>query len=213
MIDVSSTAAVAAVLVRIGGSAAAQTTNTLLSVIQSGVTTGFTGNAVTFVGSSTTGAGNVVNITAVNTTAGGALNIANNALTTGYGARITHTTSVIAAGGSLFRVSSTSIDTSTTTGTLVDLSSTASTAGTLMKITDTGLLTGIGLHISHTTGVLASGASLLRLASTARPCGNSSNDSRTLSDRLCDAYDGYRSQHDTQRSHNRFWSHHLVVVD
>ena len=157
ILHLENTGSVAGVLMRIYSNLAAQTTTQLLNVTAAGYTTGYTGNVVSFVGCSTTGAGNVMNITAVNTSAGGALNIANNALTTGYGARITHTTAVIASGGSLLRVSSTSIDTSTTTGVLLDLSSTASTAGTQVLGTFSALETGIGMSLvaaSATTGTL-----------------------------------------------------------
>ena len=41
---------------------ATQVSSTALSVTQSGTTTGFTGNFVSFVGSSTTGAGNLLNL-------------------------------------------------------------------------------------------------------------------------------------------------------
>jgi|GEM_PF-6154318 len=75
---------------------------------------------------------------------GNAVVISDNALTTGVGLSVPHTTSIIANGGSLARLSSTSIDTSTTTGVLLDLSSTASTAGTQVLKTFSGLTTGIG---------------------------------------------------------------------
>src|SRR5205807_10000828 len=70
-----------------------------------------------------------------------------NALTTGTALIIPHTTSVIASGGSLARISSTSVDTGTTTGDLLDLSSTASTAGTQYLETYSALTTGIRENI------------------------------------------------------------------
>lgn len=70
-----------------------------------------------------------------------------NGLTTGVASLISHTTSVIASGGSLLRLSSTGIDTGTTTGVLLDLSSTASLAGTQILGTFSGLTTGIGMSI------------------------------------------------------------------
>lgn len=102
-----------------------------------------------------------------------------NSITTGQVINIGHTTSVIANGGSLLKLSSSSVDTSTTTGTLLDLSSTASTAGTLALITNntasfagktlsissTGITTGrafdIGMGTTLTTGgaINVSGAS------------------------------------------------------
>lgn len=81
-----------------------------------------------------------------------------NGLTTGAGLVIGHTTAVIAAGGSLARISSTSIDTSTTTGCLLDLSSTASTAGTQVVGTFSGLTSGIGVSI--VTAALTTGTAL-----------------------------------------------------
>lgn len=82
-----------------------------------------------------------------------------NGLTTGKGYSITHTTSVIANGGSLLNISSTGIDTSTTTGILQNLSSTASLAGTQVLWTFSGLTTGIGLSMvnaAQTTGAALS---------------------------------------------------------
>ncbi|MBX4181719.1 hypothetical protein KW807_02550, partial [Candidatus Parcubacteria bacterium] len=46
---------------------------------------------------------------------------------------------------SLLRITSTSIDTGTTTGVLLDLAATAATAATLMLVTSASLTTGIGL--------------------------------------------------------------------
>lgn len=78
-------------------------------------------------------------------TTGAGLTQALNGLTTGKGHSITHTTSVISAGGTLLNLSSTGIDTTTTSGSLLNLSSTASTASTLMKVTSASLTTGKGL--------------------------------------------------------------------
>jgi len=80
-------------------------------------------------------------------TTGAGLTQALNGLTTGFGHSITHTTAVIANGGSLQNISSTSIDTSTTTGILQNLSSTASLAGTQVLWTFSGLTTGTGQSI------------------------------------------------------------------
>lgn len=87
-----------------------------------------------------------------------------NALTTGAGLVIGHTTAVIAAGGSLERISSTSVDTSTTTGCLLDLSSTASTAGTQVVGTFSGLTTGIGVSIVTAALTTGTGLSLVNSA-------------------------------------------------
>ena len=105
-------------------------------------------------------------------TTGIGLSQALNGLTTGFGHSITHTTAIIANGGSLFNVSSTSIDTSTTTGVLQNLSSTASLAGTQVLWTFSGLTTGIGHSIvanALTTGsvqtISATGLSTGKIAS------------------------------------------------
>ena len=91
-----------------------------------------------------------------------ALTLIGDSLTTGRLFGITHATSVIANGGSLARISSTSNDTSTTTGVLLDLSSTASTAGTQFLQTYSGLTTGIGQSI---VGNALTSGSLLSVSS------------------------------------------------
>lgn len=93
----------------------------------------------------------------------GLILITANGLTTGKVINIPHTTSVIASGGSLINLSSTSIDTATTSGSLLNLSSTASTAGTQFLQTYSGLTTGIGQSI--VSNALTSGK-LLSLASS-----------------------------------------------
>jgi hypothetical protein len=82
LLDVSATGSVAAGLVRIAASNASQTTETALSIVQSGTTTGYTGNFVSLTGSSTTGAGNLLALTSVNTTGGSAESITANSATT-----------------------------------------------------------------------------------------------------------------------------------
>ena len=102
------------------------------------------------------------------------------ALTTGEGILVDHTTTVIADGGSLARLSSTSIDTGTTTGNLLDLSSTASTAGTQILGTFSGLTTGIGqsvvvdalttgtaLNLNNTSGVMTTNGEMLNVSAAA----------------------------------------------
>jgi hypothetical protein len=97
---------------------------------------------------------------------GGSFLLGNNSLTTGTGFEFSHTTSVIADGGSLARFGSTSVDTGGAThGTLLDLSSTSAPGATLMELVDTGLTTGRGIFATHTTGVLTTG-SLVRLTNT-----------------------------------------------
>lgn len=129
-------------------SGASQTSAVSLKVVQSGTTTGFTGSVVSFTGSSTTGAGNTLQVTGVNTTTGDTVKVINNALVAGTSTAmlISHTTSVLGAGNSLLRISSTSVDTGTTTGTLLDLAS-AATTGTAALLTASALTTGIGLSI------------------------------------------------------------------
>lgn len=100
--------------------------------------------------------GKVLQLSGTAVTTGTILDITGaNALTTGFGINLTHTTSVIASGGSLAQISSTSIDTSTTTGSLLNLVSTASLAGTQVLATFSGLTTGIGESI--VTGALTTG--------------------------------------------------------
>ena len=111
-----------------------------------------------------------------------------NGLTTGYGMTLTHTTSVISAGGSVLHLGSTGIDTSTTSGCLLDLSSTASVAGTQVLATFSGLATGIGmsmvlaalttgqgLTISHSTSTIADGGSLVQLSSSSANTGGATD--------------------------------------
>lgn len=81
-----------------------------------------------------------------------------NGLTTGKGHSITHTTSVISAGGTLLNLSSTGIDTTTTSGALLNLSSTASTAATQVLLTASALTTGIAVSIVSAS--LTSGSAL-----------------------------------------------------
>lgn len=136
-------------LVNITSSHASQLTNTVFRVAQSGTTSGYSGNVVDISSTSTTGAANVVSITAANTTAGNALYISSgvtttngrgillvaNALTTGVGFGFAHTTSVIADGGSMVRLSSSSVDTGgATNGTILDIANTGSVVGTLVKM-------------------------------------------------------------------------------
>lgn len=143
-----------------------QTTGTGLSITGGGANLAAGGKLIDLqMGAATAGTAiNVVNSGAYTGT--GLINITANGLTTGTAINIPHTTSVIATGGSLLRVSSSSVDTNTTQGTLLDLSSTASTSGVLAQISDTALTTGVGFKITHATGVLAAGGSLMRIAST-----------------------------------------------
>lgn len=95
----------------------------------------------------TTTTGNSFALTQNAVTTGKAIVTTVNGLTTGKGIEVTHTTSVIASGGTLLNLSSTGIDTATTSGALVNLTSTASTAGTQTLLTASGLTTGIAASI------------------------------------------------------------------
>ena len=72
------TASTAGVGLSITDSASGQTTTKLLSIAQTGVTTGFTGNVVDISGSSTTGSGKSIELNLYRQYRGAALNIAGN---------------------------------------------------------------------------------------------------------------------------------------
>lgn len=146
---VNQTSAGTTVLITSGAS----TDGVTLQVTSTGAYTGTVG-ILAVTGSNTTGNG-IVTTQAALTTGSGFL-MAVNALTTGKAISVTHTTSVIASGGTLLSLSSTSVDTASTSGALVNLSSTASTAGTQVLGTFSALTTGIGASIvaaAMTTGV------------------------------------------------------------
>ncbi len=166
----------------ISSSNASQTTATLLSVAQTGVTTGYNGNIVDFSGTSTTGSGNILNITSSNTTAGNALNVTSNGLTTGNAVNI-NSTSVGLTTGSLLRVSSATTGALATSG-IVSINATGaytstsnligalsvlanSTAtGTVANITGNALTTGQGLRIAATGTGLTTGSLLFVSSAT-----------------------------------------------
>lgn len=187
VLDVLASATTAGTVVRIAASAAGQTATELLRVEASGYTTGYTGTVANFIGVSTTGASNVVNITGANTSDGSMLRLTNNALTTGVGFIYAHTTSVIADGGSLMRLSSSSIDTGgATNATILDIATTATVAGTLvtiassaalqtttklLKVIASGYTTGYSGDVASITGAATTGAaasthSVLKLTGT-----------------------------------------------
>ncbi|MGH7157706.1 MAG: beta strand repeat-containing protein [Candidatus Saccharimonadales bacterium] len=146
---------------------ASQTSTTLLNVAQSGVTTGFTGNVVNFQGTSTTGSGNLLNLSAANTTAGNALNVTANTLTTGNGVNINSTGAGLTS-GSLLRVSSATTGavatngivslqatgnyTSTTNNGLMNVLANSTTAGTIVNIQGGALTSGVALNVGANTG-------------------------------------------------------------
>jgi hypothetical protein len=191
ILDVQSSGLVGAgTLVNIKLTNVSQTAANAVNIEQTTTTTGYTGTFVRVVGSSTTGASKLIGVTAVNTIAGDALNITNNALTLGAGTlvNLVHGTSVIGAGSSMLRITSTGIDTGTSTGTLLDLAATAATtavlalvtsasltSGTALRFDLNGLTTGLGIIVSHTTSVIADGGSLLRLSSTGIDTGGATN--------------------------------------
>ncbi len=160
-LDVLSSGQTTGTVCKIRGTSASATATKLLDIVQSGVSTGFTGNIVGITSASTTGAGTSLLITNVNTTAGNALKIVSNALTLGAGTGIlvSHTTSVLGAGTSLVRISSTGIDTGTTTGVLLDLSTTSAVGSTQILLTDSSADTaariGFLSSVTNTAAVLA----------------------------------------------------------
>jgi len=139
-----------ATVVNFASTAASQTVAKVLNITSSGYTTGFTGSVVTMDSASTTGTGNILLVTSVATTAGDAVKLVGNALTLGAATllNLSHTTSVLGSGTSMLRITSTSIDTGTTTGVLLDLAATAATTGHLMIVTSASLTTGIALKFT-----------------------------------------------------------------
>jgi hypothetical protein len=163
LLDVRSTGSTVGAIVSIACSTASQTATSLLSVVQTGATiTAFTGSVASFTGAGTTGSGNTVLVTSVNTTAGDGVKLVNNAITVGTGTilNISHTTSVLGAGTSLARISSTSVDTGSTTGTLLDLSQTGAAVGNVAVLfTDNSssvlARTGVKINQTNAAAVLA----------------------------------------------------------
>ncbi len=161
LLDVLASATTAGTVVHFRSSAAGQTTSQILNVTASGYTTGYTGNVVQITGCSTTGASNVASFIGVNTTAGNVVNIQANAITLGAGTalNVNHTTSVLGAGSSLVRISSTGVDTGTTTGVLLDLSTTSAAGSTQILLTDssadTGARIGFLSSVTNAAAVLA----------------------------------------------------------
>src|SRR3989338_5935162 len=146
--------------------------------VGSGIHTGSTTITSGTISGTTSTSGVVVSADAVTT--GTAIYLTADALTSGEGLLLDHTTTVIESGGSLARLSSTSIDTGTTTGVLLDLSSTASLAGTQVLGTFSGLTTGIGqsvvvdalttgtaLNLNNTSGVMTTNGEMLNVSAAA----------------------------------------------
>ncbi len=131
----------------IGNITSSATSGQMLSVANTGV---YAGTGIVLINSTTLTTGTALSL---GTLAG---------LTTGVGIKIAHTTSVIADGGSLVRISSSSTDTGgATNGTLLDIGSTGQVAGTLVKVTSiatTGTVIGV-----TSTGVMATTGNLMTL--------------------------------------------------
>ena len=160
ILDIANTGSVAGTLVKIYSNLAAQTTTCALDIKAAGYTAAFTGSLVKMTGCSTTGAGNILLVTGVNTVAGDDVKIVNNALTLGAGTllNLSHTTSVIGAGSSMLRITSTGTDTGSTTGTMLDISATAATTAVLAQIASASLTSGIGLKFE--LGALTTGSAI-----------------------------------------------------
>ena len=123
------------------------TTGSVFKVSSTGVDTGTgQGTLAEFISSGATAAV-IVRIAATAITNGIGLQVLSNTLTTGKLVSLAHTTGVIANGGTMLSIASTSIDTATTSGCLVNLSSTASVAGTQVLLTSSGTTTGIGASL------------------------------------------------------------------
>jgi hypothetical protein len=158
-VDILATAAAAGTVLSVANSAA-QTSGIIFQVLQTGTTTGFTGKVASITGSHTTG-GTTLLVTDVTTTTGDAVKIVSNALVAGTSTalNVAHTTSVLGAGNSLVRISSTGVDVGTTTGTLLDLAQTAAAGNVAALITDSSADVAarsiLKLNITNAAAVLA----------------------------------------------------------
>lgn len=137
------------------------TTGVIQLITANGLTTGV-GLRVTSSGVIAT-TGRLLSLVGSGLTTGTALDFgALQALTTGTGILMEHTTSVIADGGSLVRLSSSSIDTGgATNGTILDIKSTAQLAGTVVRV-DNILTTGTAISVIG-TGTMTTTGNLLTL--------------------------------------------------
>ena len=131
--------------------------NSMLRITSTSVDTGTTTGVLLDLAATAATSGVLALITSATIDSGKALLMNLNGLTTGAGLHIAHTTSVIANGGSLARLSSSSVDTSTTTGVLLDLASTGSTSGTQVLLTASALTDGVGIRMvanALTSGIM-----------------------------------------------------------
>ena len=145
---------------------AALTTGTGLYVLGSGATME-AGGAVQNIamGAATVGNGLTLSTTGAYTGTG-VVRVVADGLTTGVGLIIPHATSVIADGGSLLRLSSSSVDTGgATNGTILDVKSTGQLAGTVARF-DNILTTGTGISVIG-TGIMTTTGNLLTLTGNA----------------------------------------------
>lgn len=138
------------------------TTASVVAIAGSGVFTGSTTTSFMTITASGLTTGTAVYLVANALTTGKGMHVVANALTTGQMLHLAHTTSVIADGGSMLRISSTSIDTGgATNGTLLDLSSTAQVAGVVAQVA-TALTTG-GALLINSSGTMTTTGYLLTL--------------------------------------------------
>jgi hypothetical protein len=138
--------------------------SSMLRITSTGADTGTTTGCLVDLASSTATAGVLFLTTSATLATGTAMRFDLNGLTTGAGVIIAHTTTVIASGGSLLRLSSTSADSSTTTGSCLDISSTGTTA-TNVLLTVSSITSGIGMSI--TSASTSTGAyNLLKISNT-----------------------------------------------
>ncbi|MFZ2626887.1 MAG: FISUMP domain-containing protein [Candidatus Moraniibacteriota bacterium] len=176
-------------LVNIASTSASQVSSTALNVVQSGTTTGYTGNFINFTGTSTTGTGTLLNLTSANTTNGNALKLTANALTTGVGMNLTSSGTITS--GSLLRVttsgagavatnglvsiSASGAFTSTANVGLVNIASTSASqvSGTALNVVQSGTTTGYTGNFINFTGTSTTGTgTLLNLSSANTTNGN-----------------------------------------
>ena len=164
-IDLSNSTSTTGNLANLANSTASQTTATILNVVQSGTSASYTGNVASFTGAFTGSAGNVLNVTSVNTTAGNALSVSANALTTGIAQTISNTgTGLTTAGantGSLLNIQASGATTAFT-GSLASINfagTAVANTGALLNLNSSGAaqLTQSILATNASTGTSTNG--------------------------------------------------------
>jgi hypothetical protein len=134
-------------LLSLSSSYASQTTDSLLYVAQTGVTTGYTGNLVDISSTSTTGAATFINLTADASTVGTGMAVSMDALTTGSEIALS-SSSAGQTTGKFIDISQTGVTTGYT-GNLINLASSSTTgAATFINLTADASTVGKGLGIS-----------------------------------------------------------------